>query len=38
MGPLPGPISALCGVPSFCTKFITLALPGGTVSVAPPPV
>src|SRR4029077_14470897 len=35
-GPVPLAISALCGVPSFCSKFHTLVLPGGTVSVAPP--
>jgi hypothetical protein len=33
---VPETITALCGVPSFCSKFMTLLLRGGMVSVAPP--
>src|SRR5215218_9969327 len=36
IGPDPLATSALCGVPSSCTKFQTLVVPGGTVSVPPP--
>src|SRR5215213_5683543 len=36
IGPVPEATSALCGVPSSCTKFQTLVVPGGTVRVPPP--